>query len=163
MCGIAGMIDLSSAKRSAPRGAVKRMADALLHRGPDEEGYLDQPGLHLASRRLSIVGLADGQQPISNENKTVWTVFNGEFFDHLEVRKDLEASGLREHRERVDEHSLAGRQIGQLLTDRLFQRPRQLHVEDVAAACVGVGATHQFLDDEGHPAAAPGDRFDRGR
>ena len=93
MCGIAGMIDLSSAKRSAPRGAVKRMADALLHRGPDEEGYLDQPGLHLGMRRLSIVGLADGQQPISNEAKTVWTVFNGEFFDHLEVRKDLEASG----------------------------------------------------------------------
>jgi asparagine synthase (glutamine-hydrolysing) len=93
MCGIAGMIDLSSAKRTAPRGAVKRMADALLHRGPDEEGFLDQPGLHLASRRLSIVGLADGQQPISNEAKTVWTVFNGEFFDYPEVRADLEAHG----------------------------------------------------------------------
>ena len=93
MCGIAGMIDLSGRKRRAPAGAVERMAAAIVHRGPDEGGFLERPGLHLAIRRLSIVGLADGQQPISNEDGTVWTVFNGEFFDYPERRKLLEAKG----------------------------------------------------------------------
>jgi len=93
MCGIAGMIDLTSHRRPAPRGAVSRMARAMLHRGPDEDGFLDRPGLELVNRRLSIVGLADGRQPISNEDGTVWVVFNGELFDYPEKRKDLEAKG----------------------------------------------------------------------
>jgi asparagine synthase (glutamine-hydrolysing) len=92
MCGIAGMFDLSG-QRSAPAGAVHAMAQALFHRGPDEDGYLERAGLHLANRRLSIVGLADGQQPIANEDKTVWTVFNGEFFDYKEKRAALESKG----------------------------------------------------------------------
>ncbi len=92
MCGIAGMFDLSG-QRPAPPGVVPAMAQAIYHRGPDEDGYLERPGLHLANRRLSIVGLADGQQPISNEDKTVWTVFNGEFFDYKEKRAALEAKG----------------------------------------------------------------------
>jgi asparagine synthase (glutamine-hydrolysing) len=95
MCGIAGMIDLTGAKRSAPRGVLARMARAIVHRGPDEDGFLDDPGVGLANRRLSIVGLADGQQPICNEDRTVWTVFNGEFFDYPEQRKLLEAKGHR--------------------------------------------------------------------
>jgi len=93
MCGIAGMIDLSSAKRPAPRGAVARMAQAIYHRGPDEDGFLTSTGLELANTRLSIVGLADGKQPISNEDQSVWTVFNGEFFDYPEKRAELEAKG----------------------------------------------------------------------
>src|SRR5207302_6642680 len=94
MCGIAGMIDLSG-RRPAPRGIVPAMARAIVHRGPDEEGFLDRPGLHLGSRRLSIVGLADGQQPITNEDQSVWTVFNGEFFEYPEKRAELEAKGHR--------------------------------------------------------------------
>ncbi|HEX4609250.1 MAG TPA: asparagine synthetase B, partial [Urbifossiella sp.] len=94
MCGIAGMIDLGG-KRTAPRGAVVAMARALYHRGPDEDGFLSEPGLDLANTRLSIVGLADGKQPISNEDQTVWTVFNGEFFDYPEKRQTLEAKGHR--------------------------------------------------------------------
>jgi asparagine synthase (glutamine-hydrolysing) len=93
MCGIAGMIDLSGRRRPAPRGAVARMASAIVHRGPDEDGYLERDGLHLANRRLSIVGLDDGKQPISNEAGTVHTVFNGEFFDHPEKRQALEGKG----------------------------------------------------------------------
>ncbi len=93
MCGIAGMIDLSGRRRPAPPGAVARMAASILHRGPDEDGFLERDGLHLANRRLSIVGLADGKQPISNEDGTVWTVFNGEFFDYPETRAALEAKG----------------------------------------------------------------------
>jgi asparagine synthase (glutamine-hydrolysing) len=92
MCGIAGMFDLGG-RRTAPRGVVAAMAQAIYHRGPDEDGFLERPGLHLANRRLSIVGLADGKQPISNEDQTVWTVFNGEFFDYPEKRKELEGKG----------------------------------------------------------------------
>src|SRR5246500_5426595 len=94
MCGIAGIIDLVG-RRPVPEGAIQRMAHALLHRGPDEEGFLIRPGVALASRRLSIVGLADGQQPVTNEDKTVTVVFNGELFDHLEKRAELEAKGHR--------------------------------------------------------------------
>ena len=94
MCGIAGIIDLSG-QRPVPEGAIQRMARALVHRGPDEEGFLQVPGLALASRRLSIVGLADGQQPVFNEDRSVHVVFNGELFDHLERRAELEARGHR--------------------------------------------------------------------
>jgi len=69
------------------------MTQAIIHRGPDEEGYLLRPGLALGSRRLSIVGLADGQQPVTNEDRTVFVVFNGEFFDFLERRAELKARG----------------------------------------------------------------------
>src|SRR4051794_16678078 len=92
MCGIAGIIDLRG-NRPVPDGMVKRMTDALIHRGPDEEGFFNRPGVGLGSRRLSIVGLADGQQPVENETRSVSVVFNGELFDHLEQRKILEARG----------------------------------------------------------------------
>jgi asparagine synthase (glutamine-hydrolysing) len=92
MCGIAGIIDLS-ASRPVPQGILKRMADAIIHRGPDEDGYLEEPGVGFANRRLSIVGLADGKQPIYNEDRSVVTVFNGEFFDYPEVKAKLEAKG----------------------------------------------------------------------
>lgn len=65
------------------------MADAITHRGPDEDGYLVETGLGMASRRLSIVGLSDGSQPIYNEDRSVVVVFNGELFDHIEKRTDL--------------------------------------------------------------------------
>ena len=69
MCGIAGIIDLSGKRRTPPAGAIRAMADAIIHRGPDEDGYLEEPGVALASRRLSIVGLADGRQPTGNEDR----------------------------------------------------------------------------------------------
>lgn len=95
MCGIAGMIDLSGEGRPAPAGAIANMADALFHRGPDEDGYLERPGLAFASRRLSIIGLADGRQPIHNEDGTISVVFNGELFDYPEMRAELESRGHR--------------------------------------------------------------------
>jgi asparagine synthase (glutamine-hydrolysing) len=94
MCGIAGILNLAGCK-PLPEGAIQKMARALLHRGPDEEGFLEQPGVALASRRLSIVGLADGQQPVANEDRSVSVVFNGELFDHLERRAELAARGHR--------------------------------------------------------------------
>src|SRR5258708_6462019 len=92
MCGIAGIIDLSG-NRPAPADALRRMADAIVHRGPDEDGYLEAPGLGFASRRLSIVGLFDGKQPIANEDRSVWVVYNGELFDYPERKAELEARG----------------------------------------------------------------------
>src|SRR5262245_2050148 len=92
MCGIAGVIDLSG-QRPFPPAALCRMAAALLHRGPDEDGFLERPGLGLASRRLSIVGLADGRQPIANEDGSVVVVFNGEMFEYPQMRADLQARG----------------------------------------------------------------------
>jgi asparagine synthase (glutamine-hydrolysing) len=92
MCGIAGLIDLAS-RRPVPEGVLSRMSAVLVHRGPDEEGSLERPGLGLACRRLSIVGLKDGRQPIPNEDRQVWVVFNGELFDYPEMRRTLEGRG----------------------------------------------------------------------
>src|SRR5246500_203073 len=94
MCGIAGIIDLVGG-RSPGDDVIHRMTQAIIHRGPDEEGYLQRPGLALGSRRLSIVGLAEGQQPVTNEDRTVFVVFNGEFFDFPERREELKARGHR--------------------------------------------------------------------
>jgi asparagine synthase (glutamine-hydrolysing) len=69
------------------------MADSLWHRGPDDEGFLLRPGLGFASRRLSIVGIGDGRQPIFNEDGTVAVVYNGELFDYPERKAALEAKG----------------------------------------------------------------------
>ncbi len=92
MCGIAGIISLNG---PAPIDGqvVRNMARAIVHRGPDEDGFFQRPGLSLANLRLSIVGLADGKQPIFNEDRSVAVVFNGEFFDYPEVRAELEAKG----------------------------------------------------------------------
>jgi asparagine synthase (glutamine-hydrolysing) len=95
MCGIAGIIDLSGERRPVPAGAIAAMAAAIVHRGPDEDGFLEVPGLALASRRLSIVGLADGRQPIHNEDDSISVVYNGELFDYPEMKAELEARGHR--------------------------------------------------------------------
>jgi asparagine synthase (glutamine-hydrolysing) len=84
-------------RRAVPEGVVERMSRALIHRGPDEEGFLRRPGISLASRRLAIVGVTDGQQPVSNEDQSVFAVFNGELFDHPEKRAELTARGHRLH------------------------------------------------------------------
>jgi asparagine synthase (glutamine-hydrolysing) len=94
MCGIAGIIDLAG-QRPVPQGSIEGMAHALLHRGPDEEGFLVRPGIALASRRLSIVDLADGQQPVTNEDRSIFVVFNGELFDYVERRVELMERGHR--------------------------------------------------------------------
>jgi asparagine synthase (glutamine-hydrolysing) len=92
MCGIAGLVNLTG-RGTVPPGVLRNMAQAIYHRGPDEDGFLEAPGLGFASRRLSIVGLADGRQPIKNEAGDVTVVFNGELFDYPEVRAELERRG----------------------------------------------------------------------
>lgn len=92
MCGIAGIVNLKG-REPIDQAVLSRMADAIVHRGPDEDGYFHRPGLGMASRRLSIVGLADGRQPIHNEQGNVSVVFNGELFDYPERKADLVSRG----------------------------------------------------------------------
>jgi len=78
-----------------PAGVLASMADALTHRGPDEDGFYSRPGLGMVSRRLNIVGLEDGRQPIWNQDRSVAVVFNGEVFEYPEWRAKLEGRGYR--------------------------------------------------------------------
>jgi asparagine synthase (glutamine-hydrolysing) len=94
MCGVAGVIDLSG-QREVPLGMLRAMADAIVHRGPDEDGFYDRPALGLASRRLSVIGLADGRQPLFNEDRSIAVVYNGELFDYPEMKAALEGRGHR--------------------------------------------------------------------
>ncbi len=92
MCGIAGILELTG-RNEPDRATVERMADAILHRGPDENGALFAPGIGICHRRLSIVGLEDGGQPIYNEDRSIAVMMNGEFFDYVEQREELKAKG----------------------------------------------------------------------
>ncbi len=87
MCGVAGL--WYPDQRSVDKSAVTRMTRALTHRGPDEEGFHFEPGIGLGHRRLSIIDLSTGQQPLCNEDGTIWVAFNGEIFNYLELREDL--------------------------------------------------------------------------
>src|SRR2546425_6554940 len=69
------------------------MADTLNHRGPDDEGFYCGPGIGLGFRRLSIIDLSGGHQPLSNEDGTVWIVFNGEIYNYQELREHLLSRG----------------------------------------------------------------------
>ena len=69
------------------------MCDAIAHRGPDSDGFFQAPGVALGMRRLSVIDVAGGRQPISNEDGTVTVVFNGEIYNHHALRRELEAAG----------------------------------------------------------------------
>jgi asparagine synthase (glutamine-hydrolysing) len=95
MCGISGVYVAGDGP--IDRELVRRMNDALRHRGPDDEGYYADPRGHimLGHRRLSVIDLTTGHQPIFNENGTVVVVFNGEIYNFLELRNELSAKGYR--------------------------------------------------------------------
>lgn len=91
MCGIAGMIGRQN--EVADASDVRRMCQTIVHRGPDDEGIYAQGPVGLGMRRLSIIDLAGGRQPIHNEDQSVWVVFNGEIYNFPELRRELEARG----------------------------------------------------------------------
>jgi asparagine synthase (glutamine-hydrolysing) len=95
MCGLAGIVDLRAAAAPPSREALLRMAGTLQHRGPDEFGLYRDDRAGLAHARLSIIDLSTGQQPLSNEDGTLWIVFNGEIYNHVELRAQLEPLGHR--------------------------------------------------------------------
>ena len=92
MCGIAGLFDLKG-RRPVSQEMLRRMSNSLVHRGPDDQGMRIEPGLGLGHRRLSIVGLEDGQQPLVNEEESVILVGNGELFDYPQRRAELQKRG----------------------------------------------------------------------
>src|SRR3954470_12719108 len=96
MCGICG---IATTAGRVDRDRVAAMSATLAHRGPDSDGSFVEGGVGLAARRLAIIDLADGDQPIANEDGTCTVVQNGEIYNHLELRRDLERAG---HRFRTD-------------------------------------------------------------
>jgi len=96
MCGICGFTGRSDAF------VLKRMVDSIFHRGPDEDGYYSDGGVNMGIRRLSILDLTSGRQPIHNEDETLWTVFNGEIYNFQELRADLLKKGHRFYTDHSD-------------------------------------------------------------
>jgi asparagine synthase (glutamine-hydrolysing) len=104
MCGIAGIVSSDRLDAGAPARAVA-MRDIISYRGPDEAGLRCDEWAALAHRRLSIVDLSAGQQPLSNEDGSIWVVFNGEIYNHADVRRELEQHGHR-YRTRSDTETI---------------------------------------------------------
>jgi asparagine synthase (glutamine-hydrolysing) len=92
MCGIAGIVTTEPGVRVDVE-TIRLMCNAIVHRGPDDEGFYLRDGMGLGMRRLSIIDLAGGHQPIHNEDRNVWVVFNGEIYNFPELRRELESRG----------------------------------------------------------------------
>src|SRR5947209_11202170 len=104
MCGIVGIVNLDP-RESVDEALLKRMRDILRHRGPDGEGLWAEGPAGLGHRRLAIVDVAGGHQPMANEDETVWIIFNGEIYNHAELRPELEARAHR-YRTRSDTETI---------------------------------------------------------
>ena len=91
MCGFVGFID--KLNKDEKQKTIKLMADRIIHRGPDQEGYYIDDNIALGHRRLSIIDLASGTQPMFNEDKSIVVVFNGEIYNYQEIKKELETKG----------------------------------------------------------------------
>src|SRR5579864_8425365 len=92
MCGIAGVVSAAAGER-IEASTIRRMCHAIVHRGPDDEGVFIKDGAGLGMRRLSIIDLSSGHQPIFNEDRSVWIVFNGEIYNFPELRAELLGRG----------------------------------------------------------------------
>jgi asparagine synthase (glutamine-hydrolysing) len=93
MCGIVGFINADG--KAVDSALLEKMNAAIIHRGPDEDGFYIQENVGLAMRRLSIIDLTSGRQPIHNPDKTAWIIFNGEIYNYQELRADLEKEGAQ--------------------------------------------------------------------
>ncbi|HXK61037.1 MAG TPA: asparagine synthetase B, partial [Acidobacteriota bacterium] len=91
MCGICGKVSRSVVEPAE----IKKMTSVLAHRGPDGEGIRMMGVAGLGHRRLSIIDLSRGNQPLSNEDQTIWITFNGEIYNYRQLRKELQRSGHR--------------------------------------------------------------------
>jgi asparagine synthase (glutamine-hydrolysing) len=93
MCGISGLVALADELSPEVAAAIRPMTDQLYHRGPDGGGYFHAPWVALGHRRLAIIDRAGGDQPLANEDSTVWIVFNGEIYNHRDLRGELIGRG----------------------------------------------------------------------
>jgi asparagine synthase (glutamine-hydrolysing) len=120
MCGIAGIINFDSDRPVEPE-RLRRMRDVLHHRGPDAEGMWTDGGIGLAHRRLSIVDISGGAQPMTDDANGNWIVFNGEIYNHPELKRELEANGHR-YKSRCDTETIL--HLYQDAGDRCVERLR---------------------------------------
>src|SRR5712664_470448 len=104
MCGIVGIVNLDP-RETVDEALLKRMRDVLRHRGPDGEGLWAEGPVGLGHRRLAIVDVAGGYQPLPNEDESAWIVYNGEIYNHAALRPGLEARGHR-YRTRSDTETI---------------------------------------------------------
>jgi asparagine synthase (glutamine-hydrolysing) len=92
MCGICGVIQIAGDPRlPVEQHMLDNMTDLMIHRGPDDRGTHLAPGVALGVRRLSIVDVAAGHQPVSSEDGKIWAIQNGELYNHEAIRSELEA------------------------------------------------------------------------
>src|ERR1041385_2440460 len=94
MCGIAGQFNFHR-REPVERETIARMARSIAHRGPDDEGFFVSGPVGLGFRRLSIIDLAGGHQPMSDAQETVWVIFNGEIYNYRELRNQLQNKGYQ--------------------------------------------------------------------
>jgi asparagine synthase (glutamine-hydrolysing) len=94
MCGIAGLVSTAADQR-IDAATIHRMCQSIVHRGPDDEGIFVKDGTGFGMRRLSVIDLAGGHQPVFNEDRSVWVVFNGEIYNFQQLRSELESAGHR--------------------------------------------------------------------
>ena len=92
MCGIAGYVNYKSAKEH--REELRMMTEVIIHRGPDSVGYYEDDAVGLGFRRLSIIGIENGQQPILNEDSSMVLTFNGEIYNYAGIREELREKGM---------------------------------------------------------------------
>ncbi len=154
MCGIAGIL-YADAGRPVEPAVLARMACAVAHRGPDGEGFWHEPGVGLAHRRLSIIDLVGGAQPLGNEDGSVQVVFNGEIYNYRSLRKDLEARGhcfrtdsdteVLVHLYEDDSDRLVEKLRG-MFAFALWDRPRKRLL--LARDRVGIKPLYVYRDDE---------------
>src|ERR1700757_2436297 len=104
MCGICGIFFQNRDWR-VPGDVLAHMNRSIVHRGPDDEVFFVEENVGWAMRRLSIIDVKSGHQPLANENRDVWIVFNGEIYNHAELRENLEASG-HQYRTRSDTETI---------------------------------------------------------
>jgi len=123
MCGIAGVLYADAARPATP-GVLEAMSAAIAHRGPDAEGFFTDPGIGLVHRRLSIIDLGGGDQPIGNEDGSIQVVFNGEIYNYLDLRAGLEANG---HRFKTSSDTEVLVHLYEELGDRLVERLRGMY------------------------------------
>jgi asparagine synthase (glutamine-hydrolysing) len=95
VCGICGVVSIDGDLSPQVSHAITAMTDRLYHRGPDGGGYFHAPWAALGHRRLAIIDRAGGEQPMANEDQSAWIVFNGEIYNHRDLRRELEARGHR--------------------------------------------------------------------
>ena len=109
MCGITGIFD-ARGRRDIDRDVLARMNDSQHHRGPDEEGMHVEPGVGLGHKRLAIIDLSTGQQPLYNEDRSVCIVYNGEIYNYQELMPELIAA--RPHVPHEERHRSRRARVG---------------------------------------------------